>query len=367
MSQKNVDKWKSIKAASLNTIMDSIAQGVVIVDTSLRVFYFNKFAEHLTGYKHTDVVNTMIDDAIPLRCDKDSNLGWPLQSVVDTGNEERRDCDFITIASGRKMPVVFHAAGIVGENGKQLGIMVIFRDVTEEKELMRLKSEFVSIVSHQLRTPASAVKWYLETLIDNRRGNKMNKWQSDKLHESYQSNERMIHLINDLLNVSRLDSGRYELNKTDFHLHQLMEEIISELTHFAHAHNVTIDNAIHKDIPEVSADRNKIREVILNLVTNAIKYTRKGHHQVEVGAKVEGSILHFFVRDGGIGIPKKDMEHIFKKFYRADNAIESQTEGSGLGLYIAREIVRLHGGDMWLESEENIGTTVHVTLPIKQA
>ena len=229
---------------------------------------------------------------------------------------------------------------------------------------MELRSEFVSIVSHQLRTPASAVKWYLETLIDNRRGNPVNEWQVDKLHQAYQSNERMISLINDLLNVSRLDSGKFELHAKSVDLTKMVEEVKNELVHFASAHNVEIISQLPVDLPPVSADADKVREVVLNLLTNAIKYNRPGHHEVMVTTTMKNHMVEVAVQDQGIGIPKKGQEHMFEKFYRADNAVESQTEGSGLGLYIAREIIRLHGGDIWLTSEEGVGTTVYFNLPL---
>lgn len=360
------DKKRLIKQASLQTLLDSIAEGVLILDTEMRIYYINSFAETLTGYFHQDILNKQVDEVLKLRCEKeDKDITWPLDKVIEDGEKVEFKCDFLRINDGSEIPIVFNAAPVLIEGGGITGIMVIFRDISEDKELMRLKSEFVSIVSHQLRTPASAVKWYLETLMDNRHGKEMNDWQNDKLHEAYQSNERMIHLINDLLNVSRLDSGHFEVNAVKFSVQKLVDEIDKELTHFAHAHNVVMNNTIADNIPDVEGDRDKIREVLLNMLTNAIKYTASGHHEVTIAAeKQDNDFIKFSVKDEGIGIPKKDLEHIFKKFFRADNAIESQTEGSGLGLYIAREIARLHGGDIWITSKEGDGTTVFVTLPI---
>lgn len=366
-SQISTDTKRLIKKASLQTLLDSIAEGVIILDASLHIYYINTFAEKLTGKLHQNVLNKGINDVLELHCTKQNAIiPWPLETVLKNGEDKSYECDYLQLEGDKVIPIEFHPAPVKSDDGEIIGVMLIFRDITEEKELIRLKSEFVSIVSHQLRTPASAVKWYLETLIDNRHGYPMNEWQDDKLHESYQSNERMIHLINDLLNVSRLDSGRYQLNVTSFSVSELLDEICKELTHFSHAHNVVIKNAIAADVSNVEGDRDKIREVLLNMLTNAIKYTTTGHQEIIVGAStIEHGLVQFSIKDHGIGIPKKDLEHIFKKFYRADNAIESQTEGSGLGLYIAREIARLHGGDMRIESKEGEGTTVFVTLPVK--
>ncbi|MFA6475618.1 MAG: HAMP domain-containing sensor histidine kinase [Patescibacteria group bacterium] len=226
------------------------------------------------------------------------------------------------------------------------------------------QTQFISIVSHQLRTPASTMKWYLETLLENRHGNPINDWQRDKLHQVYQSNERMISLINDLLNVSRLEAGKLMIKPTAVVLATVVNPVLEELLHFAHANNVEITAQLPSDLPAVSADGDKLREVCLNLVSNAIKYSQRGHRPVIISARVVANMVECAVKDEGIGMSDEAQTHLFEKFFRADNAIELQTEGSGLGMYIAREIIRLHGGDIRVVSTLNQGTTVYFTLPI---
>lgn len=347
-----------IDQASLPMILDSIHESVIMLDSDLKIYYYNTCAAELTGVSQADVIGSHLDDVLHLQSEV-TNIPatWDLKKKNVTDFE-------LALADKKVLPITYSASPIKTAEGGMVGVMLIIRDVSREKELIRLRSEFVSIVSHQLRTPASAVKWYLEALIDNHRGLELNEWQQDKMHQAYQSNERMIHLINDLLNVSRLDSGRFELRSTAVNVKDLVNEILAELVHFASAHNITLSNKISDSIPLVQSDTDKLREVILNLLTNAIKYSKPGHHVVTVAAEQHDQLVHFSVHDQGIGIPEKDRAHIFEKFYRADNAIESQTEGSGLGLYIAREIVKLHGGDIWLESVEGEGTTVFFSLAL---
>ncbi len=340
-------------------LFNHVREAVVVIDKNEKIADCNGSFVDLAQQDQAAMIGKSLDEILPL-LQPSSNLSaaWqytPTHQWVTTQKFKRPN----------KLEQVSIGFQVVKtETDDEVTTLVLIRDLTREQELMELRSEFVSIVSHQLRTPASAVKWYLETLIDNRRGNELNEWQVDKLHQAYQSNERMISLINDLLNVSRLDSGKFLLKPTEVSLYKLFEEVKDELYHFAHAHNVDIVNKAPADLPVVSADRDKVREVILNLVNNAIKYSPPGHREVVISTRIQDGFVESSVQDQGIGVPAKDQAHLFEKFYRADNAIESQTEGSGLGLYIAREIVRLHGGDIWLTSKEGVGTTVYFSLPI---
>lgn len=358
-----------IEHASCQVLLDSIHEAVVMLHTDLTIYYLNDYAKQLLQVKTDALFGQQLDAVLALTNEKTKQTElWGLTSVIQNGQPlPPRSGVMIKLTDKVTIPVAYSAAPIRITDGSIVGVMVAVRDLRRERELIRLRSEFVSITSHQLRTPASAVKWYLESLIDNRRGNELNDWQQDKLHQAYQSNERMIHLINDLLNVSRLDSGRFELKPKSVAIQAIVDEVKSELIHFASAHNVELDNTIPTATQNVTADSDKVREVIMNLLTNAIKYSKPGHRVVTIAAKSAGRLIEFSVADQGIGVPEKDLQHLFEKFYRADNAIESQTEGSGLGLYIAREIIRMHGGDITVKSREGEGTTVIFTLPIDQS
>lgn len=339
-------------------VLEQIRDGAAVLDADHTITQTNTVLAKLFPV-NANMVGVSLDAVFPIleRHSKTALGSWDVtptkQWVIDRQ---------LLFPNGDTIPIGYKIAELASAG--QPVTVVFIRDLRHELELMELRSEFVSIVSHQLRTPASTVKWYLESLIDNRRGNELNEWQQDKLHQAYQSNERMISLINDLLNVSRLDSGKYVLKSKAIALPTLLQEVVDELFHFARAHNVDLNVQTAASLPAVTADVDKVREVILNLVNNAIKYSRPGHCVVTIAAKVQDQFVECTVQDQGIGIPEKSLGHIFEKFYRADNAVESQTEGSGLGLYIAREIIRLHGGDIWLTSQVGQGTTVHFTLPI---
>ncbi len=226
----------------------------------------------------------------------------------------------------------------------------------------KLKNEFVSIISHQMRTPLSAIKWNLETLLENKKGQPLNRWQTSKLEETYQRTERLINLVDDLANLAKIDAGRVQLKLDSLDLPTLFKEVIAQTAIYAKANNVDISLALPAKLPLVRADRNKILQVLDNLVNNAIKYSR-GRGQVKITGQAEGSLVVFSLADQGIGIPAAEQPRIFEKFFRASNASASQTEGTGLGLYVARRIVELHGGRMWFESTADQGTTFYFSLP----
>ena len=225
-----------------------------------------------------------------------------------------------------------------------------------------LKTEFVSIVSHQMRTPLSAVKWNLESLLDNKRGNALNSWQKDKIRSAYQCNERMINLVDDLLNLSQLDSGQVQLNLEKIDMNVLCREIAQQNAVFAKANNVKIIINEAASLSPILGDRNKLTQVIDNLVNNAIKYSR-GHGQITLSAQPKKQAVEFSVQDQGIGIPKENQPYIFQKFFRGHNALHNQADGTGLGLFIAKRLIELQQGKMWFESIPHQGTCIYFTLP----
>ena len=259
---------------------------VLIVDQKRAILESNDPFAKLVATETTAIKGKTLDQLVLLLQPNSKTLStpWPIIPTPDWVSDQK-----VKLGSGEIVPIAYRISAIPNDDLEP--VLVMIQDARREHELMELRSEFVSIVSHQLRTPASAVKWYLETLIDNRRGNPVNEWQVDKLHQAYQSNERMISLINDLLNVSRLDSGKFELHAKSVDLGKMIDEVNKELIHFASAHNVEIVSQVPADLPAVTADADKVREVILNLLTNAIKYNRPGHHAVTVNSTVKTTWL----------------------------------------------------------------------------
>jgi len=230
-------------------------------------------------------------------------------------------------------------------------------------EANRMKSEFVSIVSHQLRTPLSALKWSLDLLRGKRLG-EINDKQKEYLDIINESGNKMIKLVNDLLNVTRIDQGRLLMQIKPFSVEDLVEEIVKELKMFAEANNVELRFKNNKKLPDAYADPDKIRMVIQNLIDNAIKYSKKGGGWVNIQTEKQGKMIRVNVRDNGLGIPDFLQKQVFGKFFRGENLVRQSVEGTGLGLFIAKGFIRLSGGEIDFESKEGQGSNFWFTLPI---
>jgi len=230
-------------------------------------------------------------------------------------------------------------------------------------EANRMKSEFISIVSHQLRTPLSNLKWAIELLMSGRLG-PIEEKQVEYFKILKDNISRMGELIKDLLMVSRIETATLTLKKEMISLEDLIKELMKEFQPFAKASNVKLYFKYQKKLPKISADPFQIKQVIENLLDNAIRYT-KDKGKVEMLLKKKNKKLHFEIKDNGVGIPKEDQKYIFQKFFRSSNVMRHRTQGSGLGLYIAKAIIEKSGGKIGFQSKENKGSTFYFTLPIK--
>lgn len=239
----------------------------------------------------------------------------------------------------------------------------IVRSMEGLAEASRLKSEFINIVSHQLRSPLSNLKWIVEILFSGRFG-QFEPEQKEYLKILQENSNRMGELIADLLIVSRIDEGRLPLNKTQFSLINLTKEVVNELKILAEASNVEIKFEAPESLPQAFGDTQMIKMAVENLLDNAIRYIKeKG--EIYIKLKNEGSNLFFEIKDTGVGIPKEDQKNIFQKFFRSKNILKYQTQGSGLGLHITKSIIEKSGGKIWFKSKEGQGTTFWFTLPTK--
>ena len=242
------------------------------------------------------------------------------------------------------------------------------RDLTSINEQLReidaMKSEFVSVAAHQLRTPLSGLKWSLDMLITEQVG-KLSVEQKSLLMKSYESNERMISLVNNLLNVDRIEAGRTDLELTPLNMKDVVESVLYYILPQVHDKGIDLDLQAPSDLPNVHADGQKIREAVQNIIENAVKYTPQSG-KVIIKLTASGSSVTVSVSDTGIGIPKEQQGDVFKKFFRSINAVRVKTGGTGLGLFVAREIVKKHNGTVEFESEEGKGTTFRITLPVAE-
>ncbi len=232
------------------------------------------------------------------------------------------------------------------------------------QQIDKMKSDFVSVVTHQLRTPLSGIRWSLSMILDGEMG-EISPDQKTYLMKTYESNNRMISLINDMLQADRIDSGTMHHNFIPTNLKYLLENVLSEVRRVAQENGITIAFQSEEDIPELSIDPESMRIVLQNLIDNAVKYS-KPNSEVKVEIAKKKKCLEVMIKDHGIGIPKEEQTNIFKRFFRAPNAVHTQTDGSGLGLYIVEDIVKKHHGEIRFTSEMNVGTTFYVTLPINK-
>lgn len=248
------------------------------------------------------------------------------------------------------------------DNGEVKFFVGIERDVTKEKQVDKAKTEFVSLASHQLRTPLSAIGWYAEMLLDGDAG-KINKEQKLYLEEIYRGNQRMVELVNALLNTSRLELGTFIIEPQETDLKFLAEDVIKEQQPSISAKKLLFKSSFAKNLPKIKVDPKLTRIVFQNLLSNAVKYTPEGG-RVELSLNLEKTAISLSVKDTGYGIPKAQQDKIFEKLFRADNVKALDTEGTGLGLYLVKSIIEKSGGRISFESEEGRGTIFEVKIPL---
>lgn len=240
----------------------------------------------------------------------------------------------------------------------------LMRERDRVKDLSEIKEEFISVAAHQIRSPLNSLKWLFRSLLEGDVG-KINKKQEHFLEEGRDRTDKLIHVLNDLLDVSKFERGGFAEIKTKVDISNLVYEVLDQ--YFPNAKEKDIDLQFNYKIrvPEFKVDKEKIKMVIENLVDNAIKYNKDGG-VVEIGLKRLNDSIVLSVKDNGIGIPKSEEKKIFSKFFRSKNAKLVEVTGSGLGLYISKEIVDAHQGKIWFKTSENNGTTFFVELPIME-
>jgi len=239
---------------------------------------------------------------------------------------------------------------------------IIIKSVEQMARANKMKSEFVTIASHQLKTPLSEINWELELLLSKNNAGLTEK-QLEIINTIGRSHQTMMRLVNDLLDVARIDQGKFVLNKEKINLVSLIDEVVQNHQIIAKASNVEINVEKSEMVPEIVGDKRRVGIVIDNLVSNAVKYIRnKGF--VEIKIESDEKNISVYVKDNGIGIPEKEQSKIFQKFFRSNNAAKYQTGGTGLGLYISKNIIEQSGGELSFKSIEGVGTDFWFSLPI---
>jgi PAS domain S-box-containing protein len=334
--------------AQASRVLESVADGVVLVDKDGIVRLWNPAAARITGFRLEDVIGRPIVEVVP---------GWeelalriPVANDPGTGRAETTPVEL----GGREL--------WISGSGVELdeGVVYAFRDLTEERALEQMRSDFVATVSHELRTPLAAI--YGAALTIRRPDLELDEELHDHLLQVIaDESDRLASIVEDLLVASHLDSGKVRLAITDCDPAELVTGVV-EAAGIHVPDNVRLVVEVGPELPRVRADPNQLRQVIGNLVDNAVKYSPDGG-EVRVVAAANGGSVRFSVSDSGLGIPVNEQRRIFEKFYRLDPNMTRGIGGTGLGLYISSELVRRFDGRIWVDSREGEGSTFHVELP----
>lgn len=338
------------------SIINNFADGLIVLDRIGSIELVNPSAERIFNFKTKEVRGKKIQDL------KDSPRLLKVLKLI-LKEEKIQKVERLEFFPEKEITIEITTIPL-REEKKEFGYLLIFHDISREKMVERLKTEFVSIAAHQLRTPLAAIRWSLSLLQEE---NLTEEDRKDLLEKSAQSNDRMINLVNDLLNVSRMEEGRYVYEFEPKDVLKIVEQSIAAAREEAKKKKVNFQYIIPKEkIPHLNIDEEKIGLALQNLAENAVHYTSpSGKVLFKIDYSKERKEVLFTVKDTGVGIPKSQESRIFTKFFRAENVMRMETEGSGLGLFITKNIVESHGGKIWFISEENKGTTFNFTLPIK--
>ena len=337
--------------AQQQVLFNSMLEGLLLLDRNRRIYLANRAFKNLFGIKG-ELRGKTVMEALRVH-----ELGQLVDRVEGDGQVFDYELKLPEL-SERWLQV--NAAAIFSSTGEREGTILVFHDLTRLKQLERTREEFVANVSHELRTPLSLIKGYVETLLDGARNNPEVLERFLKIIE--RNAQRLDLLIQDLLTISALESGRITLNLQSINLNTLADKILGDLKPPADNKAIVLAN----ELPALTAmgDVNRLEQVLANLVDNAIKYGRS-HGTVTVGGKkLDDGKIEIFVRDDGPGIPPEALNRVFERFYRVDKARSREQGGTGLGLSIVKHMVQAHGGDVRVESEPGKGSTFYFTLPV---
>lgn len=337
--------------AQQQAVFNSMVEGVLVLDEANKVELVNQSLQKLFSLT-ADVRGRTIIEA------------FRLPDLAELMKRLRQECTMqnytLELPGMEERWVEVNAAAVLDRDGIQRGAILVFHDLTRIKQLERTRQEFVANVSHELRTPLSLIKGFVETLLE---GAKNDPEKSTRFLQTIEKHaDRLTFLIEDLLTISRLESGQIIMNRHPVDMHEETQRVADDLRSRADEKQMTLDNLVPEGL-HAHADADRLQQVLFNLVENAIKYGRPaGRVTIGGGPAAEGKI-EMWVRDDGPGIPAESRERVFERFYRVDRARSRETGGTGLGLSIVKHIVQAHGGEVWLKSEEGEGTAFHFTLP----
>ncbi len=357
--QKRVMENLTADLNKFQLAVENASDHIIITDPEGIILYVNHAAELTTGFTRHEMLGTKAGVLWGKRMNHDfyQKLWHKIKTekktfTGDFNNHRKNGQNYLAEAS---------ISPILDISGKIKFFVGIERDITKATEIDRMKTEFISLSSHQMRTPLSAMKWFCELLLDGSAGS-LNDEQRSYVQNIYISNQRIIELVNSLLDISRIESGRLTIEPITTDLSTLVSETLSLLDQQIKERRIQISTHVATSLPMISIDPKLISQVYLNLINNAVKYTPDAG-KISITLSQDENNLISEITDTGAGIPKNQQPRVFERFFRADNVKKIATEGTGLGLYLTKIIVEASGGKIWFESQENIGSKFWFSLP----
>lgn len=348
-------------------IIASFGDGVIIVNEYGLIMQINQTALDMLGYKRKELMGAWFPKALPSKDKEGHDIPTYERTVVRallTGQATSEVVGYVK-KDGSVLPVA-NTSSPFKVKGKPMGAIIIFRDFSREVQVEKAKDEFISITSHQLRSPLTSMRLFVELLEDPRTG-ALNDEQRDYLGKIKISTDRMLELVANFLSISKLELGRLEPKPAHTDLERLVNMQIAELSPVLGEKQIQLTFNKPESPSNVMIDAALLAEALNNLLTNAVRYAPPKNGKIEISVESNGESCIISVSDNGIGIPEEAKGRMFERFFRADNAVAVHDEGTGLGLYLVKKIVQTLRGRVWFESQENKGTTFYLSLPASKA
>lgn len=348
----------------LAAILEHSADGVMILDDQTQILGFNRALERMTGWTSQDALGQQLDAIITWksaekgRLQQAMNDGWPFRMPKDAPLETLYVEGDLLRRDGMTLGIGITYAPLLGDDGRVANIIANVRDITHFRRAQEMQNVFISSISHELKTPVALIKGYAGTL---RREDA--EWEPQVIRDGLtvieEESDRLTELIENLLATSKLRAERMRLDLGDVRLNELASQVVERFQTQTQKHTITLD--FPADFPVIQGDEVRLRQVLDNLVSNAIKYSPEGG-TITVGGELDDHLVTVFVRDQGVGISEDEQEIIFERFYRVDGALSRKTKGTGLGLYLAKAIIEAHGGKLRVKSKPGAGSTFYFTI-----
>jgi len=346
----------------LDAIIENSADGVLILDAKCRIETINRALAEITGWAPEQARGQLCSRVLALRDGQGRNVcetACPLEATAQEGRLEVEGD--IVRPDGQRTSVSITYSPLYDDEGSLVNIIGSVHDVTRFREAEEMKAMFISVISHELKTPVALIKGYANTL---RREDA--HWDADTVDESLtiieEESDRLDRLINNLLEASRIQAGTLRMDMSDVHIPKLAAKAVDRFRVQALGHELQLD--FPPNFPTLLGDEERLQGVLYNLVSNAIKYSPKGG-KIRVGGRVWRDHVEVYVSDQGQGIPSEQQSRLFEPFYRVDSSLGRSTQGVGLGLFLSKAIIEGHGGRIWVESAPGQGSTFRFTLPLR--